>query len=207
LLFKQADAQLSISFNISSQPKWGPVGYNYVQYYYFPDIDCYYYVPTSQFIYQSGTQWIYSSSLPPMYRNFDLYNGYKVVINDPRPYLHNSIYRSRYASYRGRRGQSIIRDSHDPRYRPGYRPGNNRPPVKPKPPGNGGVPTRPGNGNKPGPGNGGGHTKPGNGGVPTRPGNGGKPGNGGVPTRPGNGGKPDNGGGRPQQKQDDNNRK
>jgi hypothetical protein len=150
LVFKQADAQLSISFNISSQPKWGPVGYNYVQYYYFPDIDCYYYVPTKQFVYLSGGEWIHSVLLPPMYRNYNLYNGYKVVINEPHPYLNHSYYHNRYASYRGRIGQSIIRDSRDPRYRPGYRPGNNRPPVKPKPPGNGGIPTRPGNGNKPG---------------------------------------------------------
>jgi hypothetical protein len=193
LVFKQTDAQLSISFNISSQPKWGPVGYNYVQYYYLPDIDCYYYVPAKQFVYLSGGEWIHSVLLPPMYRNYNLYNGYKVVINEPHPYLNHSYYHNRYASYRGRIGQSIIRDSRDPRYRPGYRPGNNRPPVKPKPPGNGGIPTRPGNGNKPGQPGGGGRPQPGNGGVPTRPGNTGKP-----------TAKPNNGGGRPQQKQGDN---
>jgi len=220
LFFKQADAQLSISFNISNQPRWGPVGYNYVQYYYLPDIDCYYYVPTRQFIYLSGTEWIYSSILPPRYRTYNLYNGYKVVINEPHPYLNHSYYHSRYASYRGRIGQSIIRDSRDPRYRPGY-----RPPVKPKPPGdkpwkpgNGGRP--PGNGNKPEkPGNGG--RPPGNGNKPEKPGNGGRPpgngnkpgqpgngsrppGNSGTPTRPGNTTKPTNGAGRPQPKQGDN---
>ncbi len=210
LVFKQADAQLSISFNISSQPRWGPVGYNYVQYYYLPDIDCYYYVPTRQFIYLSGTEWIYSSILPPMYRTYNLYNGYKVVINEPHPYLNHSYYHSRYASYRGRIGQSIIRDSRDPRYRPGY-----RPPVKPKPPGNGNKPGKPGNGGRP-PGNvkpekpgNGGRPQPGNGNKPGQPGNGGRPqpGNGGKPTRPGNTGKPNNGGARPQQKQGDNSRK
>ena len=204
LVFKQADAQLSISFNIGSQPKWGPVGYNYVQYYYLPDIDCYYYVPARQFIYLSGTEWIHSVLLPPMYRNYNLYNGYKVVINEPHPYLNHSYYHSRYASYRGRMGQSIIRDSRDPRYRPGYRP----PVVRPKPPGNGNKPGKPGNGGRP-PGNvkpekpgNGGRPQPGNGNKPGQPGNGGRPqpGNGGKPTRPGNTGKPTNGAGRPQQK-------
>ena len=194
VLFKKADAQLCISFNISSQPRWGPAGYNYVQYYYLPDIDCYYYVTTRQFIYLSGGEWIHSAILPPMYRNYNLYNGYKVVINEPHPYLNHSYYHSKYASYRGRMGQSIIRDSRDPRYRPGY-----RPPVKPKPPGNGNKPEKPGNGgrppgNKPGqPGNGG--RPPGNGNKPGQPGNGGRPqpGNGGKPTRPGNTAKPTNG--------------
>lgn len=147
LVFKNTQAQLSISINIGSQPTWGPTGYNHVDYYYFPDIDCYYYVPTQQFIYLRGSQWIYASVLPARYGNYDLYNGYKVVINGtPKPYLRASYYRSRYAAYKGRRGQSIIRDSHDPKYRPGNRPGNNRPPVRPQPKP---QPSRPGNNRPP----------------------------------------------------------
>ena len=214
LFFTKADAQISISINIGSQPIWGPTGYDHVDYYYFPDIGCYYYVPQRMFIYPRGSQWIYASSLPPQYSTYNLYTGYKVVLNGVhKPYLQNSIYRSRYSSYRGRRGQAVIRDSHDPKY--------SRPPARPQPkpqpsrPGNGGhpqpkpQPSKPGNGGhpqpKPQP------SKPGNGGhpqpkpQPSKPGNGGhpqpkpqpsKPGNGGhpqpkpQPSKPGNGGHP-----------------
>ena len=93
LTMKQADAQISISLNlnIDSQPTWGPTGYDHVEYYYLPDIDCYYYVPGKQFVYQSGSRWIWASSLPPQYSNYDLYGGYKVVVNKPKPYLQNTV--------------------------------------------------------------------------------------------------------------------
>lgn len=137
LSFKQANAQLSISLNlnIDSQPAWGPTGYNHVEYYYFPDINCYYYVPGKQFVYQSGSNWITASSLPAQYRSYDLYSGYKAVVNDPKPYLHNSVYVAKYASYKGRKGQAVIRDSHDAKYtkvsnRPG---GNSHPAANVKP--------------------------------------------------------------------------
>jgi hypothetical protein len=135
LCFKQADAQLSISINIGTQPAWGPTGYDHVDYYYLPDIDCYYYVPGNQFIYLSGGRWIRSSSLPPQYGNYDLYSGYKVVVNQPKPYLQDNTFRTKYASYKGHRGQAVIRDSHDPKYKSSNRPGNNRPQAKPNRPG------------------------------------------------------------------------
>jgi hypothetical protein len=113
-----AKAQLSvgIDINISSQPTWGPVGYDNVQYYYIPDIDAYYYVPQHLFWFQSGGVWISSSNLPPQYSNYDLYGGYKVVINSDRPYMHDQDYRVKYSSYRGRHDQAVIRDSHDSKY-------------------------------------------------------------------------------------------
>jgi hypothetical protein len=131
LCFKQADAQISVSINIGTQPAWGPTGYDHVDYYYLPDIDCYYYVSGNQFIYLSGGQWIRSASLPSQYGNYDLYNGYKVVVNQPKPYLHDNIYRTKDVSYKGRRGQAIIRDSHDAKYKSNNRPGNNHPQPKP----------------------------------------------------------------------------
>lgn len=136
LCFKQANAQISVSINIGTQPAWGPTGYDHVDYYYLPDIDCYYYVPGNQFIYLSGSRWIHSTSLPPQYGNYDLYSGYKVVVNEPKPYLHNNTYRTKYVSYKGRRGQSIIRDSGDPKYKSAHRQGNNRPQPKPAKSGN-----------------------------------------------------------------------
>lgn len=133
LCFKQADAQISVNINIGTQPAWGPTGYDHVDYYYLPDIDCYYYVPGNQFIYLSGGRWIRSASLPAQYRNYDLYSGYKVVVNQPDPYLHDNTFRTKYASYKGRRGQAVIRDSHDPKYKSANRPGNNHPQAKPQP--------------------------------------------------------------------------
>jgi hypothetical protein len=112
-----AQVSVGVNINIGSQPLWGPVGYDYVEYYYLPDIDAYYYVPRRQFIYLSGGRWIFSAYLPSRYRGFDLYSGYKVIINEPRPYLHAEIYRTRYAPYRGRRNeQVIIRNSNEPKY-------------------------------------------------------------------------------------------
>ena len=118
VIFKNVDAQirLNVNINIGSQPVWGPVGYDHVDYYYLPDIECYYYVPTRQFIYLSGGRWIFSYSLPPRYRTYDLYTGYKVVVNEPKPYLHFQTDRTRYGNYRGNHSQVIIRNSDDPKY-------------------------------------------------------------------------------------------
>ncbi|WP_343670608.1 hypothetical protein [Chitinophaga sp.] len=114
----KADAQVrfNVNVNIGSQPVWGPVGYDYAEYYYMPDIDAYYYIPERQFIYLEGSRWVFAPALPPRF-HYDLYRGYKVVVNEPRPYLHPGVYRERYAGYRGAWGrQSIIRDSRNPRY-------------------------------------------------------------------------------------------
>jgi hypothetical protein len=117
-VFKNAEAQVrfNVNINIGAQPVWGPVGYDYVEYYYLPDIECYYYVPTRQFIYLSGGNWVFSYSLPPRYRTYNLYTGYKVVVNEPKAYLHFNDHRAKYAVYRGNHSQVIIRNSEDPRY-------------------------------------------------------------------------------------------
>ncbi len=111
----KADAQLSVQLNIGRQPVWGPTGYDYVNYYYLPDYDVYYDVNRRLFIYYQHGRWNYSSSLPGRYGRYDLYNSYKVVINDRNPWLRNSYYHSHYYAYRGRH-QEIIRDSRDERY-------------------------------------------------------------------------------------------
>ncbi len=111
-----SQAQVRVSFNIGSQPLWGPTGYDYAEYYYLPDVDAYYNVSNQQFIYQDGGRWGYHTSLPGRYRNYDLYNGYKVVINDRDPWLRHSTYYNQYRGYRGRHGQAFIRDSRDNRY-------------------------------------------------------------------------------------------
>ena len=120
MAMQESKAQLSISVNIGSQPSWGPVGYDYVDYYYMPDIDAYYYVPQQQFIYLEHNNWVFARSLPSRYSWYNINNGYKVVINEPRPYLRNNVYRTKYKNYKGR-NQEFIRNSHDSRYK------NNRP--------------------------------------------------------------------------------
>ena len=103
----QAQVKVGVNINIGSQPVWGPVGYDYVDYYYLPDIDAYYYVPGRQFIYLSNGRWIFAASLPVAYRHYNLYSGYKVVINEPRPYLHANVFRTRYAAL-PKREQNIM---------------------------------------------------------------------------------------------------
>jgi hypothetical protein len=119
LSFKAVEAQISVSLgvNIGSQPEWGPVGYDHADYYYMPDIDVYYSVPTHQYIYYQSNSWTRTTVLPARYGNYDLYHGYKVVINERNPWLRNDVYRTRYAAYRGRRDQVVIRDSRDEKYR------------------------------------------------------------------------------------------
>jgi hypothetical protein len=123
-------AQVNVSINIGVQPLWGPVGYDVVEYYYLPDVQAYYYVPRHQFVYLSGGNWVFAYNLPGAYRSYDLYSGYKVVINEPRPYLHFATHKVKYSKYKGWKGkQGVIRDSRDPKYyvvkgHPGHGGGN-----------------------------------------------------------------------------------
>jgi hypothetical protein len=111
-----AQVHISIGTNITSQPMWGPTGYDHVEYYYLPDIDAYYYVPKRQYIYVEHGNWIFRSSLPRRYNNYNIYNGYKVVINEPQPYRQAENYRNKYGGFKGRRDQEVIRNSRDERY-------------------------------------------------------------------------------------------
>jgi hypothetical protein len=112
----QAQLSINIGFNIEHQPVWGPAGYDQAEYYYLPDIEVYYSVTNRRFYYYERGQWIGRSSLPPRYRNYNLYSSYKVVVNEPNPYRNHTIYREKYHSYKGRHDQQAIRDSRDSRY-------------------------------------------------------------------------------------------
>jgi hypothetical protein len=57
-----------------------------------------------------------SSSLPSRYNNFDLYNSYKVVVNDREPWKNHKKYKDKYYSYKSRHSQQLIRDSRDSKY-------------------------------------------------------------------------------------------
>lgn len=112
----RASAQINVNINIGSQPLWGPVGYDHVDNYYLPDIESYYNVPKKQFSYLDGNKWISSSSLPSRYSGYDLYNGYKVVVNSRDPYRNFNNDRVKYAKYKKVRTQKVIKYSDDPRY-------------------------------------------------------------------------------------------
>lgn len=117
--YQPAKAQVNVSINIGSQPQWGPRGYNYVDYYYLPEVQSYYHVPTRRFVYLERNKWVHRRALPSRYRHYDLYHGQKIVINKPRPYLEHHIYQTNYRSVnryevRGRdKHYYSKRDKHD----------------------------------------------------------------------------------------------
>jgi hypothetical protein len=117
-VFGTASAQINVSVraNIGVQPLWGPVGYDHVEYYYMPDIHVFYYVPGRQYIYRQRGRWVHANALPYQYRNYNVYNGYKVVVNDRTPYRNAEAYRAKYAEYKGNHDQGNIRNSRDSRY-------------------------------------------------------------------------------------------
>ena len=99
LLSNLATAQVSVNVNIGTPPPWGPAGYAEVEYYYLPDVECYYDVRASRFIYFNGGVWTRSKYLPRQYRGYDLYGGYKVVLNDyhgSTPYVHFNDHKVKY---------------------------------------------------------------------------------------------------------------
>ncbi len=107
---------ISVNININSQPAWGPVGYDYARYYYFPDIDCYYDIEASLFYYMNGRHWVSARYLPMNYHRYDLYRIYKVVLNDYQPWRYYNNHRRTYARYRGNHSQVVIHKSNDRRY-------------------------------------------------------------------------------------------
>ncbi len=109
--FKTADAQVSLNVNVNlgSQPAWGPAGYNYVEYYYIPDINVYYHVNSRRYTYYNGKKWLTVGNLPKHYRNYNFYNGYKVVVNRSRPWESHNHYVANYSRYKGHKGQPTIR--------------------------------------------------------------------------------------------------
>lgn len=112
----EAQVQFGLSFNIGAQPLWGPVGFDYVENYYLPDIDVFYNVRNKQYIYLTNGHWNFSYQLPLRYNNYNIYTGYKVVVNKDRPYRYAELYRRQYAGYKNRQDQPIIRNSHENKY-------------------------------------------------------------------------------------------
>jgi hypothetical protein len=104
------------SINLDIQPIWGPIGYDYVEYYYLPDIESYYNVPQNRFYYYEEGHWIGRSYLPSRFSNYNLYKSYKIVVTEREPWKNHKTYSKKYSSYKNRHGQKLIRDSRDPKY-------------------------------------------------------------------------------------------
>ena len=82
-----------------------------------PDIGVYYDVPEKKFIYNENGDWVHSPSLPQKYKSYDLYKGYKVVLNRPHPYFNLNAHKERYARFKGQPGRQLsIKDSTNPKY-------------------------------------------------------------------------------------------
>jgi hypothetical protein len=84
-------------------PDWGVAGYDNARYYYIPDIETYYDVRGRNFVYMKDGTWVKTNELPAAYRDFDLYDSYKVVLTDDRePYADFDKYKVKYAKgYKG----------------------------------------------------------------------------------------------------------
>lgn len=104
-------AQVGVNVNLGSPPAWGPAGYSAVDYYYLPDVQSYYDIKARQFIYLGDGQWVRSKNLPARYRSYNLYNGYKVVLNDyhgSTPYIHYNNHKVKYfKGYKGKPQKTI----------------------------------------------------------------------------------------------------
>ncbi len=112
-----SNAQINLNVNIGQQPLWGPTGYDHVDYYYLPDIDTYYNVPKQQYVYQNNGSWIFANSLPSRYASYNVYNGYKVVLNGDKPYLNYNTDKVKYAKYKNWGGkQGVIKNSNNQKY-------------------------------------------------------------------------------------------
>lgn len=120
LVSSAVEAQVAVNVNIGRAPSWGPSGYNSVEFYYLPDVQAYYDVRASEFIYYGRGNWVRSRQLPKQYRNYDLYSGYKVVLNDyhgHRPYTHFKSHSAKYhVGYRGPSQRTIGHRTTQPRY-------------------------------------------------------------------------------------------
>ncbi len=100
LNINKVEAQVRVSVNINIQPAWGPSGYDYVEYYYIPELDIYYDIINSLFYYNNRGRWYSAPYLPAAYGYYDFYSLYKVVLNDIHyPWRYNMRHRRLYSRY------------------------------------------------------------------------------------------------------------
>jgi len=100
------------------QPDWRLLLYDHSDYYYLPDIETYYHVPKKKFVHLNPAgKWVYSNGLAHANSGYDLYSGYKVVINEPNAYKYHKAHKVKYAGYKSNKGQVIIKNSKEEKYK------------------------------------------------------------------------------------------
>jgi hypothetical protein len=84
-------------------PDWGVAGADNARYYYIPDIESYYDVRGQNFVYMKDGTWVKTKEVPAAYRDYDLYDSYKVVLTDDmEPYADFDKMKVKYAKgYKG----------------------------------------------------------------------------------------------------------
>ncbi len=100
IAFASTQAQVKTTVTL---PDWGVAGHDDATYYYIPDIESYYDVRTGNYIYMDNGKWTKTTTLPVAYKDYDLYDGYKVVITDPNePFADFDAMKVKYAKgYKG----------------------------------------------------------------------------------------------------------
>lgn len=87
-----------------SLPDWGVAGLHMATYYYIPATETYYDIKNKEYVYLKDGEWLRSSTMPAAYSDYDLYNGYKVVLTDAKePFPHYNYLKSKYPkTYKGK---------------------------------------------------------------------------------------------------------
>ncbi len=96
-----AQAQTKTTTTVT-YPDWGVAGQD-ATYYYIPATETYYDIRKGQYVYMQDGKWMRTTTMPAAYKDYDLYSGYKVVINDPKePFGDYETLRAKYGKdYKG----------------------------------------------------------------------------------------------------------
>ena len=97
-------AQTQTKTTTLTLPDWGVAGLDMATYYYIPATETYYDIKNKEYVYLQDGKWIRSNTLPAVYSDYDLYNGYKVVLTDAKePFPHYNYLKSKYPkTYKGK---------------------------------------------------------------------------------------------------------
>ena len=95
IAFNSLQAQVKTTMTF---PDWGVAGQDDATYYYIPGAETYYDLQNKEYVYMQDGKWIRTSTIPITYANYDLYNGYKVVLTDKNePFADYENMRIKYA--------------------------------------------------------------------------------------------------------------
>jgi hypothetical protein len=103
IAFSTLHAQVEVKTTTTTLPDWGVAGADNAHYYYIPDIESYYDISGRNFVYMNDGKWVKTPEPPVTYKDYDLYNGYKVVLTDDKePYAEYDKMKVKYAKgYKG----------------------------------------------------------------------------------------------------------